>query len=184
MSRINAVNIDTASGKAGDLFKAIKSQMGGVPNIFATMAQSPAALEAFLNFNTALGQGVLAPALREQIALTVAGKNECDYCASAHTVMGKGAGLDTEELQRNLNGDSEDAKTQAVLKFSQSVVDKRGGISEEDLNALRNAGYQDESIIEIIAHIAINTFTNYFNRIAQTEIDFPVVNTTNVAKAA
>ena len=184
MSRINAVDVETTSRKTGDLFKAIKSQMGGIPNIFSTMAQSPATLEALLNFNTALGQGVLAPSLREQIALTVAGKNECDYCASAHTVMGKGAGIDTEELQRNLNGDSDNAKTQAALTFSQSVVENRGGISDEDVSALRNAGFNDEELIEIIAHIAINTFTNYFNRIAQTEIDFPVVNTSNVAKAA
>ena len=184
MTRINTVNVDTATGKAADLFKAIKNQMGGIPNIFSTMAQSPATLEALLNFNTALGQGVLAPSLREQIALTVAGKNECDYCASAHTVMGKGAGVDSDELQRNLQGDSDNAKTQAALTFSQTVVENRGGISDEDLSALRDAGFQDEEAIEIIAHIAINTFTNYFNRIAQTEIDFPVVTTSNVAKAA
>lgn len=149
-------------------------------------AERPSAIDLrqALNFNTVLDQGVLAPALREQIALTVAGKNECDYCASAHTVMGKGAGLDPQELQRNLNGDSDNTKTQTVLKFSQTVVENRGDISDEDLSALRNAGFADDAIIEIIAHIAINTFTNYFNRIAQTEIDFPIVSTNNVSKAA
>ncbi len=184
MPRIEPVNPEQTTGKANELLSAVKSQMGSVPNIFNTLAQSPVALEAFLNFNTALGQGVLTPAVREQIALTVAGKNQCDYCASAHTLLGKGAGVDEEELARNLNGSSTDEKTNAVLTFSQKIVDQRGGISDDDFNALRNAGYSDDAIIEIIAHIAINTFTNYFNRIAQTEIDFPVVSTTNVAKAA
>lgn len=184
MSRINPVNIESATGKSKDLLGAVKEQMGGVPNIFTTLAQSPVTLEAFLNFNTALGQGVLPATLREQIALTVAGKNQCDYCASAHTLLGKGAGVAEEELQRNLNGQSEDSKTQAALNFSQTVVDNRGGISDSDLATLHTAGYSDEEVIEIIAHIAINTFTNYFNLIAQTEIDFPVVSTSNVAKAA
>lgn len=184
MARIEAVNPEQTTGKANELLNTVKAQMGGVPNIFSTMAQSPVALEAFLNFNTALGSGVLTPAVREQIALTVAGKNQCDYCASAHTLLGKGAGIEEDELQRNLNGSSIDKKTNAVLAFSQKVVDQRGGISDDDFNALRNAGYGDDAIIEIIAHIAINTFTNYFNRIAQTEIDFPVVNTNNAAKAA
>ncbi len=184
MARINAVNPEQATGKAKDLLDSVKSQMGGVPNIFSTLAQSPVALEAFLNFNTALGQGVLPASLREQIALTVAGKNQCDYCASAHTLLGKGAGINEEELEKNLHGTSDNENTHAVLNFTQKVVDNRGGISDADVDELRNAGYGDGAIIEIIAHIAINTFTNYFNRIAQTEIDFPVVNTNNVAKAA
>lgn len=184
MARIEAINPEQATGKANDLLNAVKSQMGGVPNIFSTLAKSPTSLEAFLNFNASLGQGVLSPALREQIALTVAGRNQCDYCASAHTLLGKDAGIDEDELKRNLSGSSTDEKTNTVLEFSKKVVEQRGGISDADFNVLREAGFDDESIIEIIAHIAINTFTNYFNRIAQTEIDFPVVQTNNVAKAA
>ena len=184
MSRIKPLNLNAATGKTQDLLNAVKSQLGGVPNIFLTLAQSPVVLEAFLNFNSALGQGTLSPAVREQIALTVAGKNHCDYCASAHTVMGKGAGISDEELEKNLVGESEDSKTQAALNFSKEVVENRGGISDASIDALRTAGYGDDELIEIIAHIAINTFTNYFNRIAQTEIDFPVVSTTHVAKAA
>jgi len=184
MTRIEPVVQETVEGKSQDLLNAVDKQMGGVPNIFLTLAQSPAVLEGYLNFNAALGQGVLTPALRDQIALTVAGKNGCDYCASAHTLLGKGAGVSAEELQHNLIGHSDDAKTQAALRFSALVVENRGDVDDEHLNDLRNAGYGDDEIIEIIAHIAVNTFTNYFNQIAQTEIDFPVVSTANVAKAA
>lgn len=184
MSRIQALNLETATGKAKDLLTTVKKQLGGVPNIFSTMAQSPVVLEAFLNFNTALGQGTLAPSLREQIALTVAGKNECDYCASAHTTLGKGTGLAEQELKLNLEGDSENQQTLAALRFVQTVIENRGGVSNADLDAVRGSGYGDDEIIEIIAHIAANTFTNYFNRIAQTEIDFPVVSTNPAAKAA
>ena len=184
MARINAINPEQATGKAQELLTAVKGQMGGVPNIFSTLAQSPASLEAFLNFNGALSQGTLTPALREQIALTVAGKNQCDYCASAHTLLGKGAGVAEEELQQNLAGSSADEKTRAALSFVSAVVENRGGVSDEQVDSVRAAGFNDDEIIEIVAHIAINTFTNYFNRVAQTEIDFPVVNTNNVAKAA
>lgn len=184
MARIKPINPEQASDKAKQLLDAVNTQMGGVPNIFTTLAQSPASLEALLNFNGALAQGVLPVVLREQIALTVAGKNQCDYCASAHSVLGKGAGIDEDELEKNLHGTSADESTRVVLNFIRNVVDNRGDVSDSDVNTLRAAGYGDAAIIEIIAHIAINTFTNYFNRIAGTEIDFPVVNTSNVAKAA
>ena len=100
MPRISPVDHDSASGSAKELLNGVKAQLGVVPNIFATFVQSPKVLEGFLAFNAALGQGVLSAQLREQIALTVAGLNGCDYCASAHTALGKGAGIDREELGR------------------------------------------------------------------------------------
>lgn len=184
MSQIKPVDPATTDGKARTLLNAVQEQLGTVPNIFKVMAHAPAALEGFLNISGALSTGSLSPALREQIALTVAGQNQCDYCASAHTLMGKGAGVAEDELQQNLNAVSADEKTQVALTFAKKVVQNRGVTTADDLTQLHSAGYSDEDIIEIIAHIGINLFTNYFNHIAGTEVDFPLISTADVANAA
>lgn len=179
MPAIPALTLDSSTGQAHELLNAVKTQLGSVPNIFLTMAQSPTTLKAYLDFNHTLSQGSLAKQLVEQIAVAVAGINQCDYCASAHTALGKGTGLDKDELASNLRGQSQDSKTQAALTFCRETIEKRGNIDSNSLDAIRSAGYSDGDILEIIAHVALNTFTNYFNRIAQTEIDFPKVSTAN-----
>lgn len=172
-------------GDAADIIEVVKTKIGGVPNIFATMARSPAVLEGFLAYSGALGSGVLSTALREQIALVVAGENSCDYCASAHTYMAKNAGIAASEAKLNLQGKATDQKVAAILGFVQDVVRSRGTLDGNGsaLNELRNAGVDDPEIVEILAHVGINIFTNYFNHVAQTEIDFPLV-TTAANKAA
>ena len=184
MPRIQPIDRATASGDAKALLDGVKSAIGMVPNIFATFAQSPKVLEGYLALNTALGQGRLSAQLREQIALTVAGANNCDYCASAHSAVGKGAGLGAEELAANLEARSADARTQAALSFVRKVVEARGWVADADVQALRTAGFDDGEIVEIVTHIGVNTFTNYFNHIVGTDIDFPVVRASAGAQAA
>ena len=101
--------------------------------------------------------------------------NNCEYCASAHTALGDGLGVSKEELTRNLRGFSDDSRTNAVLSFAKSIVTRRGWVTDEELANARGAGLSESDIVEIIAVVAINTFTNYFNHVAGTEIDFPVV---------
>lgn len=173
MQRINAVT--QAEGKAKELLDGVKQAMGATPNIFTTFANAPAALSAYLNFNAALGGGVLDAKLREQLAVTVAGFNGCNYCASAHVFLGGKAGIAKEELLANSKGHSADSKTQAAIGFARALLEKRGKVSDDDLAAVRAAGFSDEEIIEILAHVAMNTFTNYFNETALTAIDFPAV---------
>jgi uncharacterized peroxidase-related enzyme len=184
MPRIPAVDPKTAEGDAKSLLDGVRAKLGAVPNIFATMAQAPSALEGFLALNAALAQGALPAPLREQIALAVAGSNGCDYCASAHTALGKGAGLGRDELARNLDGRSADPKVQPALDFARNVVAKHGHVSDDEVAALRAAGFGDREIVEIVAHVAANIFTNYFNIVAGTEIDFPVVRTDPGGRAA
>ena len=184
MPRIQPVDHATATGAAKDLLDGVQSALGVVPNIFATLVQSPKALEGFLALNTALGRGRLPASLREQIALAVAGENGCDYCASAHTAVGKGAGVGAEELARNLLGRSADDKVQAALSFARKVVARRGWVEDDDVQSLRDAGYDDGEVVEIVTHIGVNLFTNYFNHIVGTEIDFPVIRATPAAQAA
>ena len=177
MQRIPTVNASSASATTQGLLEAVTKQMGGVPNILATMAQSGAALGGYLGFAGALAKGSLAPAVREQIALAVAGANTCDYCASVHTVLGQGAGLSAEETRRNIAGESSDPKVASLLSFARQIVKGRGHVSDAQIAAFRAAGYGDEELVEVVAQVALNIFTNYFNHIAGTEIDFPHVST-------
>lgn len=162
----------------------LKEKLGSVPNIFGTFANSPAVLDFYMQGSGALGNTSLSAALRESIALTVAGANACDYCASAHTVIGKGAGLSDDEAGQNLHGKSADAKTQAALDFAALLVEQRGNVNDNDVQAVRDAGYTDGEVLEIVAVVAFNIFTNYFNHVADTDVDFPLVSTSDVSKAA
>ncbi len=182
--RIQSIDPANASGKAKRLLNGVANQLGSVPNIFKTFAQSSAVLEGYLNFSGALSRGILDVKLREQIALTVAGSNGCDYCASAHSFLAKAAGVDSNEVTRNLRGEAYNARTAAALKFAQTLVIDHGQVTDQELEAVRSAGFSDEEIVEIIGNVAVNLFTNYFNHVADTEIDFPEVNTGFIASAA
>lgn len=175
MSRINAVNPAEATGKAKELLNGVQAKLGMIPNIVKTMAVSPALLESYLGFSGALANGELSPKLREQMALAAAESNSCEYCASAHTAVGKMVGLNEEEILSAREASSNDPKENAILKFVKVIVEQRGNISDEDYNAVRSAGLSESEIAEVIGNTMLNMFTNYFNHIAQTEIDFPKV---------
>ena len=183
MQRIQRIDETQAPANTAALLASVRRQMGGVPHILATMARSPAALAGFLGFSGPLAAGTLSAALREQIALAVAGANRCDYCASVHTALGGKHGVAGDELARNLEGRSSDPKVEAALRFVSRIVATRGQVSDEDLASVRRAEFSDEAIVELVAHTALNLFTNYFNHVADTEIDFPVVSTGALAAA-
>ncbi len=175
MARIQPIDIDQADGKAKALLENVNKALGMVPNLMRTLAHSPAALEAYLGFGKALGGGSLSAKLREQIALTTANANACEYCASAYTALGKKFGIDAAELKRNLQASSRDPKVEAALQFARAVVVRQGWVTDEELHRVRDAGYEDGEINEIIAATAITIFSNYFNHVAETEVDFPAV---------
>lgn len=175
MSRIQPVNYEQATGKVKELLDVVNAKLGVTPNMMKTMARSPAVLEAYLNFNGALAGGNLDASLREQIALISAEINNCGYCASAHTAIGKMIGLSEEAISAARRGRSADEKNDAALRFARIVMVNRGQVSEADLNAVKDAGFSEGEIGEIVANVALNIFTNYFNEIAETEIDFPKV---------
>jgi uncharacterized peroxidase-related enzyme len=147
--------------------------MGGVPNLISTLAQSPAAVNAYLAFDGALAKGSLPRSLREQLALVVGEANSCDYCVSAHSMLGGKAGLSTDEVLKARAGNATDPKNAAALGFARKVVRERGLVSDQDVTALRTAGFSEGEIVEIVANTALNIFTNYFNHVAQTVVDFP-----------
>ena len=175
MPRIKPINPTNATGKTKALLEGLQNKTGTTPNMFLTMAHSPAVLESYLNFRPALGSGSLSPQVREQIALAVSNANECLYCASAHMAIGKNLGVDEIELTENLQGFSSDPKVEVVLQFVRAVIAKRGRVNDTEVQHVRDAGYIDEEIVEIIGTIASTMFTNYFNHIVETELDFPKV---------
>lgn len=177
MSRIETpATIEDAPEKSRPLLEAVNKQLGSVPNMFRLIATSPAALEGYLGMSGALGKGALPAATRERIALAVAEVNGCDYCLSAHTYLGKNlAKLDDAEITANRSGASNDPKADAAVRFAAQVARARGHVSQADLSAVKLAGYTDAQVIEIVQHVALNTWTNYFNEVFKTDIDFPVV---------
>ena len=139
------------------------------------MANSPAVLEAYLQFSGALSAGALDAKLREQLALEVGEQNSCQYCVSAHTAIGHMVGLTESEIDSARNATSASPRSAAALKFAHAVVAGKGNVSDADVAAVRSAGFNDAEISEIIAHVALNIFTNYFNSAAQVEVDFPKI---------
>ena len=178
MSRIAIpVTIADAPEASRPLLEAVAAQLGSVPNLFRAVAVSPQALEGHLGMFGALGKGSLTVATRNRIALAVAEVNGCDYCLSAHTYLGKQlAKLDDAEMTANRSGASNDPKADAAVRFAAKVARERGRVSDADFAAVRLAGYTDAQIIEIVQHVALNVWTNFFNNAFATEIDFPVVN--------
>ena len=177
MSRITTPASIEASPEASRPFlEAVKKMLGSVPNLFRMVGNSPAALEGYLGLNGALAKGKLDAKTRERIALAVAEINGCNYCLSAHTYLGKNlAKLDDAEITANRNGGSNDAKADAAVRFAAKVTATKGRVADNDLHAAKSAGYGDAEIMEIIAHVALNTLTNYVNNVTGTDIDFPVV---------
>ena len=177
MTRIQIPStINEAPAASRPLLEAVKKQLGIVPNLFRLVANSPVALDGYLAMNGALNKGTLPAATRERIALAVAEINGCNYCLSAHTYLAKNvAKLDDAEITANRDGASNDPKADAAVRFAAKITSARGHISDADLSAVRIAGYDDAQIIEIVQHVALNTWTNYMNEVAGTDIDFPVV---------
>jgi len=177
MSRIaTPAAIDAAPPAARPLLEAVKKQLGVVPNMFRLIANSPAALEGYLSLSSALGKGALPLATRERIALAVAEENGCNYCLSAHTYLGKNlVRLDDAEIAANRRGTSGDPKAEAALRFAVELVRERGHVHEDSLRVLKAAGYDDAQVVEIVLHVALNTWTNLINVVGATDIDFPVV---------
>ncbi|MBL8229152.1 MAG: carboxymuconolactone decarboxylase family protein [Bryobacterales bacterium] len=175
MQRLNAVNPAEATGKAKQLLDGVQAKIGMTPNLMKTLANGPAALEAYLNLSAALSTGKLDARFREQIALAVAQANSCEYCLAAHSAIGKMTGLTPEQIAASRAAHSEDARRDAGLQFVQALVVQRGVVSDQEIAQVKAAGFSDGEIAEMVANVAMNIFTNYFNHVASTDVDFPRV---------
>ena len=175
MPQIQPLTIEQADAESAQKLSAMKVKIGIVPNVVGTLANSPAALNLYLASSHALSAGRLSARQREIIALTIGQLNQCHYCVSAHTMIGKGAGLSPEEMIDARKGKATNPIDNAIAVVAAKLVNKRGFLSAEDIAEAKASGLDDGLIIEIIANLVHNTLTNYTNHVAQTEIDFPVV---------
>lgn len=173
MQRIQTVDINTAPEASKPILQNVKAKFGRVPNIFASLANSPVALEAVTGLFAALDKGVLAGKTHEAIALRTGEVHGCRYCTAAHTAKAKMAGATVEETIRFRKGEAEDPKVKAMLDIADTIVQKRGQLTDEDVQAARDAGVTDAELLEVLAIVVLNTFTNYVNALVQTELDFP-----------
>ena len=146
MARIQPISYEESTGRVKELLTGVKRTLGMTPNMMKTMAQSPAVLEAYLNFSTSLGGGSLDAKLREQIALVSAEVNGCGYCAAAHTAIGKMIGLGEDVISAAREGHAIDARANAALQFARNVIVNRGEVSDTDLQAVKDLGFSDGEI--------------------------------------
>jgi uncharacterized peroxidase-related enzyme len=161
---------------ARPLLERVRKHVGRTPNVFRLVATSPAALEGYLGLRTALAGGALDTGMRERLALAIGQVNGCGYCLAAHTLTGRVvAKLSETEIAAARAGGSEDSRAATAVAFAVKVARMRGAVSEADLSAVKEAGFSDGEIVEIVAHVALNTLTNYMNEVFATEIDFPPV---------
>ncbi|HEX5356170.1 MAG TPA: carboxymuconolactone decarboxylase family protein [Aquabacterium sp.] len=175
MSRINVIDQHNANAEQKALLDAIQGQLGMVPNFLKVFANSPVALQAFLGLHGVANAGSLTPQTRERIALALAQQNTCEYCLSAHTAIGRKAGLTGDEIAAARAGSSEDAKAAVAVKLARSLVEHKGDITTAELIEARDAGYTDADIVEIITHVGMNLLTNILGKASRVDIDFPKV---------
>ena len=174
MSRIAPVVSSSVDAKVATTLSQVKVSVGMVPNLFATLAHAPVALDGFLSLSKTLSRGRLSARQREILALAVGQENECQYCLSAHTASAKAAGGSEADALKARGGDGEDPFEDALTSFAKKIVRQRGHVSAEDIESARKAGIHDGLMMEVVANVAVNTLTNYANELAGTEIDFPV----------
>jgi uncharacterized peroxidase-related enzyme len=174
MPRITPIDPDTATGKAKEVLDTVQAAHGRTTNMTRTMARNPGVLEGWFAFHRALGK-TLSRGMNEQIAIAVAEANECIYCLSGHTAAGRRVGVDDDELALSRDGESSDPKVAAALGFARAVNAKRGAVSDDDLDRVRAAGWDDADIEAIVAHVGLNVFTNYFNLVTRPVVDFPEI---------
>ena len=175
MSRVPLIDAANTTADRQALLGQVHAAFGATPAMFRAVANSPAALQSMWGSFGALGGGRLSPLLGEQIAVAIANRNACEYCLAAHTALGRKAGASSQEMSAAQGGESDDPKTAAALHFALRVVEGRGQIDDADVVQLRNVGFNDEAIVEILAHVALNLFTNYVNVAFDVPVDFPKV---------
>lgn len=173
MPRLNRVAPEHASGRVKELYDGLKAAIGAVPNIYRGVANSPAALDILLGMGAKLREGALTAAQTEAVKLVVAQTYGCSYCLAAHTLVGKKAGLTEADTLAIRRGTVADPALSALVRFVNVAVQPGGRMSDEDLNAIRGAGFSDAQITEILMVLAQTVFTTLFNRANATEVDFP-----------
>jgi uncharacterized peroxidase-related enzyme len=175
MSKVPLIATAEAPARSREVLEETQAKLGMVPNLYRALAASPAALQGYVQLAATLGAGVLSAKTRESLAVAIAEANRCEYCLSAHTAIGRMVGLKDEAILQARDGKAEDPKLQAILHLARQMVRGRGTPPSGEFEAARAAGVTDAEFAEVAAHIGMHTFSNYFNNLVETDIDFPRV---------
>ena len=173
MQRVHSVNPQVAQGRTKELLDTVLQAFGMIPNTAKVMANSPAVLDSFLAFSTAMGKVQIGEKLHNQLKLSTSETNSCDYCTSILCAIAPSAGLSADDILAGRTGKSVDQRTEAALKFAEDVLESRGKVTNQQLAAVRQAGFGDGEIVEIVASVVLGCFTNFLNNVADTELDIP-----------
>ncbi|MBA2114098.1 carboxymuconolactone decarboxylase family protein [Bremerella alba] len=173
MQRLNSVNPEVAEGRTKELLDTVEQAFGVIPNTAKVMANSPAVLDSFLAFSTAMGGANIGEKLHNQVKLNTSETNSCDYCTSILSAVAPSAGLSAADILSGRTGKSEDHRIKAALAFANDVLESRGKVSDQQLDSVRKAGFGDAEIVEIVASVVLGCFTNFLNNVADTELDVP-----------
>jgi alkylhydroperoxidase family enzyme len=173
MQRLTSVNPQVATGRTKELLDTVQQAFGMIPNTASGMANSPAVLDSFLAFSTAMGGAGIGTKLHNQLKLTTSETNSCNYCTSILSAVAPSAGLTADDILAGRTGNSQDRRTKAALAFASDVLESRGKVSNQQLTAVRDAGFGDSEIVEIVASVVLGCFTNFLNNVADTDLDIP-----------
>ena len=173
MQRLNSVNPQVAQGRTKKLLDTVEQAFAVIPNTTKVMANSPAVLNSFLAFSTAMGEAKIGEKLHNQVKLGTSETNSCDYCTSILSAVAPSAGLSADDVLAGRTGNSEDYQTKAALSFANDVLESRGKVSDMQIASVRDAGFDDAEIVEIVASVVLGCFTNFINNVADTELDIP-----------
>ena len=173
MQRLNSVNPQVAQGRTKELLDTVQQAFGMIPNTAKVMANSPAVLDSFLAFSTAMGKVQIGEKLHNQVKLNTSETNSCAYCTAILCAIAPSAGLSADDILASRTGRSENGRTDAALKFAEAVLESRGKVNDQQLTAVRDAGLGDAEIVEIVASVVLGCFTNFLNNVADTELDIP-----------
>ncbi|WDI41968.1 carboxymuconolactone decarboxylase family protein [Bremerella sp. P1] len=173
MQRLNSVQPENAEARAKELLDTVQQAFGTVPNAAKVMANSPAVLQSFLGFSTAMGEARIGEKLHNQIKLNTSENNECEYCTSILSAVAPTAGLSAEEVLVGRTGLAEDTRIKAALTFANDVLETRGKVTDDQLASVKSAGFDDGQIVEVVASVVLGCFTNFLNNVADTQLDVP-----------
>ncbi|MDH3711344.1 MAG: carboxymuconolactone decarboxylase family protein [Cyclobacteriaceae bacterium] len=174
MKNLEVLNRDQVGSETQAIFDGLKQKVGMVPNLYAATANSHFALTALLDLGETLKKGNLNAKEVEAVALAVGETNQCQYCLSAHTTVGKMLGFTEDQTLHIRNGQVSDDKIRALTDLAKEITERRGHPQESTIEAFFQVGYNKGALVDVIGLVALNTFTNYLNHIADTPIDFPL----------
>jgi uncharacterized peroxidase-related enzyme len=172
MSQFQVHTIDSAPAGSTAALRTLEQGLGFIPNLAATMAESPTLVNGFVELRKRLADGQLTGVEREIVALAVSLENDCDYCMAAHSTFALMQHADEAAVSSaRRNREPEDSKLGALYRFARSLVAKKGHVSEEDSEALIDAGYSRGALLEVVAQVAHTTLANFAHSISGAPLD-------------